>query len=75
MKNEEALDRFLQILGEIRVRVEELHEYFDDHMGFAPDGITWAHVGSASHFLGKLTELTDEAYERGEFANTGKLEN
>ena len=65
---EEALDRFIEQIGEIRERLEELQKYVDNHMNFNPDGIHWGHVGTAGHFLKVLTELTDIAYDRGEYA-------
>lgn len=36
--------------------------------GYSPENINWGHVGTAGWFLEKLTELTDYAYKRGEYA-------
>jgi len=66
--NEKALGRFIGIIGEINERLAELQNFADEHMGYAPDNINWGHVGTASHFLKELTELTDIAYKRGEYA-------
>jgi hypothetical protein len=66
--NEKALGAFTGAVGEIRDRLDELTAYFDEHMGYSPDDINWGHVGTATYFLMQLTELTDNAYGRGEYA-------
>jgi len=63
-----VLDEFITTLGDINDRLQELQSHADDHMGYDPDNINWAHVGTAQHFLKELTELTDLAYGRGEYA-------
>jgi hypothetical protein len=68
-RNEEALGRFMGTIAEINERLAELKEFADDHMGYQPEEITHGHVGSAAHFLSKLTELTDMAYKRGEYTD------
>jgi hypothetical protein len=68
MAKEKALDAFMGQIAEIRERLAELQVFVDDHMNYDPDGINWGNVGTAEYFLAKLTELTDQAYKRGEFA-------
>lgn len=63
-----AQDSFIKTLAEINDRLDELKAYADDHMGVDPDSINWGHVGFAQDFLAALTELTDRAYNRGEYA-------
>ena len=67
-RREEALGRFMGTIAEINERLSELREFADDHMGLNPDEINWGHVGTAERFLKGLTEFTDMAYSRGEFA-------
>jgi hypothetical protein len=69
---ERALKVFIGNIGEITARLSELQEFVNNHMNFAPDEITWAHVGNTSYYLEQLTELTDCAYNRGEFAKGEK---
>ena len=71
-QHEKALDRFMGQIGEINDRLAELQTFADDHMGFNPDDINWGHVGTAGWVLEKLTELTDYAYKRGEYADGGE---
>ena len=71
VQHEKALGRFMGQIGEINDRLEELQTFADDHMGFNPDDINWGHVGTAGWVLEKLTELTDYAYKRGEYADGG----
>jgi beta-mannanase len=66
--HEKALGAFMGSIGEIKERLAELNAYFDDHMEVDPDDINWGHVGDAAYFLTELTELTDKAYGRGEYA-------
>ena len=69
MKNQEkALNRFMEQIGEINERLAELQTLADDHMGFNPDDIDWGHVGTAGYYLERLTEMTDHAFKRGEYA-------
>ena len=71
VQHEKALEKFIGQIGEINDRLAELQNFADDHMGFNPDDINWGHVGTAGWLLEKLTELTDYAYKRGEYANGG----
>lgn len=68
MKKTTALDSFTSILAEMNDRLDELKAYAEDHMGCDPDSINWGHVSTAQNFLATLTELTDRAYKRGEYA-------
>jgi len=68
MKKQIALERFIGQIGEINEKLAELQEFADNHMNFHPDDIHWGHVGDASYYLETLTELTDRAYGRGEYA-------
>jgi len=65
---EKALGTFMGQIAEINERLAELQAFADEHMGYNPDDINWGHVGTAGWFLERLTELTDSAYKRGEYA-------
>lgn len=66
--NEKALQAFMVNIEEISDRLVELKAFTDNHMETNPDDINWGDVGSAGYMLEKLTELTDWAYKRGEYA-------
>ena len=70
--NEKALNSFLGKIAEIKERIDELQQFIDNHMEFDSEDINWSHVGTAEHYLKELTELTDMAYSRGEFAKEVK---
>jgi len=70
--HERALQAFIGNISEIKARLDELQAFVDNHMNFDPDEVTWAHVGDTSYYLENLTELTDCAYKRGEFAKGEK---
>ena len=65
---EKALSKFMAQISEINERLSELQTFADEHMGYNPDDINWGHVGTAGFFLERLTELTDCAFKRGEYA-------
>jgi len=68
MKNEKALGAFMTKIAEAQSLLAELQAHVDDHMGASPDEINYGHVGSAGYMVEKLTELTDWALGRGEYA-------
>lgn len=68
MKKTTAIDSFIATIAEMNDRLDELKAYAENHMGCDPDSINWGNVGYAQSFLASLTELTDRAYKRGEYA-------
>jgi len=68
MKNEKALGEFTAKMAQAQELLAELQSHVDDHMGTNPDEINWSHTGSAGYMVEKLTELTDWALGRGEYA-------
>lgn len=68
MEYETALDAFVAAIGKINDRLDELKAYAEKHMNCEPETITWGHVGSAYRLLTAITDLTDQAYNRGEYA-------
>ena len=65
---EKALSAFIAKIGEINERLDELTVFFENHMETDPDSVNWGTVGTAGYYLEKLTELTDYAFNRGEYA-------
>ena len=60
-----------------RVRLQEGRDRHDagtapglsaDHFGYAPDEVTWAHVGTLEHYADLLKRITDMAFNEGEHA-------
>ena len=45
-----------------------LQRFSDDHFGWAPDAITWSHVGSLEHQAELLKRLSDMACNEDEHA-------
>ena len=66
--NEEAQNAFILNINKLSERIKELSDYVENHMGYDPEEINWGHVGVSEHFLKELTELTDMAYNRGEYS-------
>jgi len=67
-KNEKALGEFMAKMAQAQELLAELQAHVDNHMEFNPDEINWGHTGSAGHLVQQLTELTDWAFQRGEYA-------
>ena len=65
---EQALATFIAKKAEIDVMLTRLQALSDDHFGYAPDEITWAHVGTLEHYAELLKRITDSAFKEGEHA-------
>jgi len=68
MQNEKALSEFMAKIAEAQDRLADLTAYLDDLMETTPENITWGDVGSVGYVVERLTELTDWAFKRGEYA-------
>jgi hypothetical protein len=66
--NGDALAAFVQKKAEIDAMLTRLQALSDDHFGYAPDEITWAHVGTLEHSAELLKRITDSAFKEGEHA-------
>ena len=55
--NEEALNRFVGIVGEIRTALDAISEATDDHFDVLPSEVHWGHVGDAARTLEGLQEI------------------
>jgi len=54
--HEEMLSAFVAKVAAIQERLDELKDYANDHLGYAPQDITWAHVGTAETLQNSQTE-------------------
>ena len=63
-QNDQALARFMAIVGEIRTTLEAIREANDEHHDLAPEAVHWAHVGDVTRTLEGLKEVL--AVIRGE---------
>ncbi|MGE3703396.1 MAG: hypothetical protein AB7G08_32380 [Hyphomicrobiaceae bacterium] len=63
-----ALDAFIARKAEIDARLDRLKALSDEHFGYAPDDITWGHVGTLAHYAELLKRITDSACKEGEHA-------
>ena len=66
--NEDALAAFVSKKAEIDAMLTRLQTLSADHFGYAPDDITWNHVGSLEHYAELLKRITDSAFDEGEHA-------
>lgn len=56
-----AIDRFVAIVTQAQARAEALSALLADHMGYGPEEITWAHVGTAAAINAQLAEVMQSA--------------
>ena len=54
--------------AEIDTMLARLQALSDDHFGYAPDEVTWSHVGTLEHYADLLKRITDMAFNEGEHA-------
>ena len=66
--NEQALTAFVSKKAEIDAMLTRLQALSDDHFGYAPDDVTWSHVGTLDHYASLLKRITDSAFKEGEHA-------
>ena len=66
--NEDALAAFVQKKAGIDAMLARLQALSDDHFGYAPDEITWGHVGTLGYYAELLKRVTDLAFNEGEHA-------
>ena len=65
---EQALAAFVSKKAEIDAMLTRLQTLSDDHFGYAPDEVTWAHVGTLGSYAELLKRITDQAFNEGEHA-------
>jgi hypothetical protein len=63
-----ALDAFIARKTEIDTMLQRLQALSDEHFGYSPDDINWAHVGTLAHYAELLERITDAAFKEGEHA-------
>jgi hypothetical protein len=66
--SEQALAAFVSKKAEIDARLARLQALSDDHFGYAPDEVTWAHVGTLEHYARAPQRITDSAFKEGDHA-------
>jgi hypothetical protein len=66
--NEKGLAAFVSKKAEIDAMLTRLQALSDDHFGYAPDDVTWAHVGTLEHYASLLKRMADSAFKEGEHA-------
>jgi hypothetical protein len=65
---EQTLAAFVSRKAEIDAMLTRLQALSDDHFGYAPDDVTWSHVGTLEHYAELLKRITDSAFNEGEHA-------
>ena len=65
---EQALAAFVSKKAEIDAMLTRLQALSDDHFGYRPDDVTWAHVGTLEHYASLLKRITDSGFKEGEHA-------
>lgn len=63
-----ALDAFLATKAEIDALLKRLAALSADHFETHPDEIDWGNVGTLNHICARLRDITDSAFQEGEYA-------
>jgi hypothetical protein len=66
--NDHALTAFVSKKAEVDSMLTRVQGLSDDHFGYAPDEVTWSHVGTLEHYADLLKRITDAAFKEGEHA-------
>ena len=65
---QDALEAFVTRKREIDAMLERLNALSDDHFNCAPDDVDWSHVGTLVRYANILKQITDAAFNEGEYA-------
>ena len=66
--SEQALAAFVSKKAGIDTMLARLQALSDEHFGYSPDEVTWAHVGTLEHYAELLNRITDMAFNEGDHA-------
>ena len=66
--NATPLDAFLVAKAEIDALLERLVILSANHFETHPDEIDWGNVGTLNHICARLRDITDSAFQEGEYA-------
>jgi hypothetical protein len=66
--NEDALAAFVSKKAEIDTMLTRLQALSEDHFGYSPDEVTWAHVGTLEHYAGLLKPSRTRRSNQGKHA-------
>jgi hypothetical protein len=61
----QALAAFVSKKAEIDAMLTRLQALSNNHFGYAPDEVTWSHVGTLEHYAELLKRITDSAFKGG----------
>jgi len=67
-RNIKATEAFIARKAEIDEMLQRLRTLSDHHFGYAPDEISWGHVGSLAYYAELLKRIADSAFNEGEHA-------
>ena len=63
-----ALDAFIARKREIDAMLQRLTDLCADHFGVDPEDVDWGHVGTLGHYAQLLRQVSDSAFQEGEYA-------
>ena len=63
--SQDALAAFVSKKAEIDAMLTRLQALSENHFGYVPDEVTWAHVGTLEHYAELLKRITDSAFREG----------
>jgi hypothetical protein len=66
--NDKALAAFLTCKAEIDTMLARLQALSDEHFHASPEEINWGHAGDLADMSKTLREITDQAFQEGEYA-------
>ena len=66
--NNEAISAFIARKAEINTILNWFAALSTAHFNRAPDAVTWGDVGTLSSYLQRLRDMSDAAFDEGEYA-------
>lgn len=66
--NTQALATFVARKAEIDAILQRLVRLSAEHFNRMPDAVNWAAVGTLGSYLERLSDLSDQGFQEGEYA-------
>jgi hypothetical protein len=63
-----SIDAFIARKAEIDAMLARLQALSNNHFDVAPEEVTWGHVGDLGRYAELLKQITDAAFQEGEYA-------
>jgi len=55
--NEQALNKFIEVHGDIKAMIDKFQAFHDNHMNVSPYNLNWGNVGDIQHYATQMEHI------------------